>query len=61
MITIQIDEQDPAFLGIYFPQDPIGNHLIGQIFGRRFSHSRRGWLVPNTRESVVQLGKLFGK
>ncbi|GAB3557815.1 tyrosine-type recombinase/integrase [Spirosoma fluminis] len=61
MITIQIDERDPACLGVYFPQDPIGNDLIGQIPGRRFSYSRRGWLVPNTRESVVQLGKLFGK
>ncbi|MFD2574475.1 tyrosine-type recombinase/integrase [Spirosoma soli] len=61
MITIQIDEQDPTCLGVYFPQDPIGNDLIGQVPGRRFSRSRRGWLVPNTRDSVVMLGKLFGK
>ena len=48
-------------LGVYFPEDPIGNDLIRSVSGRRFSRSRRGWLVPNTRESVVRIGQLFGK
>jgi integrase/recombinase XerD len=61
MITIRIDEQDPAWLAVSFPEDPVGNDLIRQIPGRRFSRSRRCWLVANTRESVVQLGHLFGK
>lgn len=61
MITIRIDDKDPGLLAIYFPEDPIGNDLIREVPGRRFSRSRRGWLVPNTRESVVHIGKLFGK
>ena len=61
MITIRIDEREPAFLAAFFPEDPIGNHLIGQVPGRRFSRSRQCWLVPNTREAVVKLGQLFGR
>jgi integrase/recombinase XerD len=61
MTTIQIDERDPTLLGVYFPGNPIGNDLIREVPGRRFSYSRKGWLVPNTRESVVKLGQLFGK
>lgn len=61
MVTIRIDERDLAWLGVYFPEDPIGNDLIRQVPGRRFSYSRRGWLVPNTRASVVKLGQLFGR
>ncbi|RYC68148.1 tyrosine-type recombinase/integrase [Spirosoma sordidisoli] len=61
MITIQLDERDPALLAVSFPADPVGNDTIKLIPGRRWSYSRRCWVVPNTRESVVQLGKLFGK
>lgn len=61
MVTIQIDERDPTMLGVYFPEDPFGNDLIKEVPGRRFSRSRKGWLVPNTRESLVQLGRLFGR
>lgn len=61
MITIRIDNKDPALLSVAFPADPIGNDLIGQVPGRRFSYSRKGWVVPNTRESVVKIGQLFGK
>ncbi|WP_338871420.1 tyrosine-type recombinase/integrase [Spirosoma sp. SC4-14] len=61
MITIRIDEKDPDLLAVSFPQDPIGNHLIGTIPGRRWSFSRRCWVVPNTRTSVVKIGQLFGK
>lgn len=61
MITIQLDEKDPNLLAVSFPGDPIGNDLIGQVPGRRWSYSRRCWTVPNTRQAVVQLGQLFGK
>ena len=61
MITVRIDEKDPQLLAVYFPQDPVGNELIGQVSGRRFSRSRRCWIVPNTRSSVVKIGQLFGK
>ncbi len=61
MITVCIDEKDPTLLGVYFPEDTTGNDLIGQVPERRFSCSRKGWVVPNTRESVVKIGQLFGK
>ena len=66
MTTIRIDDKDPSLLAISFPgtpdrEDPIGNDLIRDVPGRRWSYSRRCWLVPNTRESVVKIGQLFGK
>ena len=61
MTTVRIDEKDPALLVVSFPHDPIGNDLIGQIPNRRFSYSRKGWTVPNTRESIIKIGQLFGK
>ena len=61
MTTIQIDEKDTRLLAVSLPQDPVGNDLVREIPGRRFSRSRRCWVMPNTRESVVKIGKLFGK
>ncbi|GAB3714025.1 site-specific integrase [Spirosoma flavus] len=61
MITIRIDERDPSLLAISFPTDPIGNELIREVKGRRWSYSRRCWLVPNTRQSLSKIGQLFGK
>jgi len=61
MITIRIDEKDPDLLTVSFPQDPIGNEKIREVWGRRWSYSRRCWVVPNTRESLVKIGQLFGK
>lgn len=61
MITIHIDDRDPSLLAVSFPQDPTGNDLIREVPGRRWSYSRRCWVVPNTRESVVKIGHLFGK
>lgn len=61
MITIRIDDKDPALLTVVFPQDPIGNDIIRDVPGRRWSFSRRCWLVPNTRQSVVKMGQIFGK
>ena len=61
MTTISLDHRDPALLTVTFPVDPVGNDLIGQVPGRRWSYSRKCWTVPNTRESLVQIGQLFGK
>jgi len=61
MLTIRIDQKDPALLAVLFPEDTLANNQIRTIPGRRWSYTRRCWLVPNTRESVVQLGRLFGK
>ena len=66
MTTIRIDDKDPSLLAVFFPEDPIGNDLIREVPGRRWSYSGRCWVrsgvpVPNTRESVVHIGKLFGK
>lgn len=61
MVTIRIDDKDPSLLAVSFPEDLTGNDLIREIPGRRWSYSRRCWLVPNTRNAVVQLGQLFGK
>ncbi|MBO0933765.1 tyrosine-type recombinase/integrase [Fibrella aquatilis] len=61
MLTISLDHRDPALLTVTFPTDPVGNDLIGNVPGRRWSYSRRCWTVPNTRESIMQIGRLFGK
>ncbi len=61
MTTIHIDQKDPALLTVLFPHDPDGNDLIREVPGRRWSYSRKCWLVPNSRESVVKIGQLFGK
>jgi len=60
MIQILIDTQNPDLLCIVF-SDIASNPLIEQVAGRRWSYSRKCWIVPNTRESVVKIGKLFGK
>lgn len=71
MITVRIDDKDPTLLAVHFPgtapadrpdrEDPIGNDLVREVPGRRFSYSRRCWLVPNTRDAIVKLGQLFGR
>lgn len=61
MITIRIDDKDVRLLTVSLPEDPTSNDLIREIPGRRWSYSRRRWLVPNSRESVVRLGQLFGR
>ena len=61
MLTIAIDHRNPALLTVCFPEDELANDLIRHVPGRRWSYSRRCWTVPNTRESIVQIGQLFGK
>jgi integrase/recombinase XerD len=61
MLTIHLDERTPTLLAVRFPPDVVGNDLISNVPGRRWSYTRRCWTVPNTRESVVAIGRLFGK
>jgi site-specific recombinase XerD len=61
MLTISIDERDPSLLVVSCSTDLTANELIREIPGRRWSYYRRCWVVPNTRSSVIQIGKLFGK
>lgn len=52
---------DLAEIKVEFPNDPVWNDLIRHVPSRRWSNSRKCWLVPNTRENVVKIGQLFGK
>lgn len=61
MITIRIDEKDSKLLTVTFAQDPVGNEAIRSVLGRRWSYTRRCWVVPNTRDSIVRIGQLFGR
>lgn len=61
MITVCIDDKNSTLLTVAFPPDSTGNDLIRDIPGRRWSYSRRCWVVPNCRSSIVHIGKLFGK
>jgi integrase/recombinase XerD len=61
MITIRIDDKDHDLLAVSFPEETLANNLIRDVPGRRWSFSRRAWLVPNTRQSLVMLAELFGK
>lgn len=61
MVTVRIDDKDPTLLTVTFPADDTGNDLIRSVPDRRWSYSRRCWVVPNTRASLVQIGHLFGK
>ena len=60
MVSIFIDTQDPDLFCAVF-NDKSANPLIEQVVGRRWSYSRRCWVVPNTRENVIKIGQLFGK
>lgn len=60
MVQIDIDKKDNQLLAVRF-SDIYANRLIEKIPQRRFSRSRRCWIVPNSRQIVVLLGKLFGK
>jgi integrase/recombinase XerD len=60
MIKCSLSE-DSTEIKVEFPNDPVWNGLIRHVPGRRWSNSRKCWLVPNTRENVVKIGALFGK
>jgi integrase/recombinase XerD len=59
MIYIKIDNIELNQLLVEF-EDRSANAIISQIPQRRFSRTRKGWLVPNTRQNVSMIGRLFG-
>lgn len=59
MVYIKIDNIELNQLLVEF-EDRNANALISQIPQRRFSRTRKGWLVPNTRQNVSMIGRLFG-
>jgi integrase/recombinase XerD len=59
-VKIHIDKKDETLLSVWFA-DLSSNHLIQQIEGRRFSRTRKCWIVPNNRHNVIQIARLFGK
>ena len=61
MVEISIDLEKTDFLKVAFPYDVISQNKVREIVGRRWSNTRKCWLVPNTRESVVKIGQIFGK
>lgn len=56
MINIKIDKKESDQLLVEF-EDLSLNRFISQIPERRFSRSRKGWLVPNTRQNVSMIGQ----
>ena len=61
MIEIKIDIEKPELLKVEFDYDETSQNMMRNILGRRWSKSRKCWVVPNTRISVVQIGQIFGK
>lgn len=60
MIKVKIDTKETDKLLVEF-DDINSNCIIAQIPQRRYSRSRKGWLIPNTRHNVSLIGHLFGK
>ena len=60
MINIYLDKIDPNLLLVQFT-DISSNSIIAQIPNRRWSRTRRCWVVENNRHNIVLIGKLFGK
>lgn len=60
MIQIFVDKHNSSQLLVQF-EDISSNTIITRIPNRRWSNSRKCWVVENSRHIVVMLGKLFGK
>jgi integrase/recombinase XerD len=60
MIEILKDKKESSLLLVKF-EDISSNHIITKIPQRRWSASRKAWVVPNTRQNVTMIGHLFGK
>ncbi|CAH0997670.1 Tyrosine recombinase XerC [Emticicia aquatica] len=60
MVKIDIDKRNSDALLVEF-EDLSSNQIITQIPQRRWSQSRKCWVVENTRHNVILIGKLFGK
>ncbi len=61
MVEIKIDTLNAELLKVEFPFDEISQNMVRNVQGRRWSKSRKCWVVPNTRGSIVQIGQIFGK
>jgi integrase/recombinase XerD len=60
MIEILKDRRETDLLLVKF-EDLSSNPIITKIPQRRWSRSRKAWVVPNTRHNVSMIGHLFGK
>lgn len=60
MIQIFVDKHNSDQLLVQF-DDISSNTIISRIPNRRWSNSRKCWVVENSRHTVVMIGKLFGK
>lgn len=60
MIKILKDRKETNLLLVKF-EDLSSNPIITKIPQRRWSRSRKAWVVPNTRHNVSMIGQLFGK
>lgn len=60
MIEILKDRNETNLLLVKF-EDLSSNTIIAKIPQRRWSRSRKAWVVPNTRHNISMIGQLFGK
>lgn len=60
MIEILKDRKETNLLLVKF-EDLSSNPIITKIPQRRWSRSRKAWVVPNTRHNISMIGQLFGK
>lgn len=60
MIEILKDRKEANLLLVKF-EDLSSNPIITKIPQRRWSRSRKAWVIPNTRHNVSMIGQLFGK
>lgn len=60
MIEILKDKKESDLLLVKF-EDISSNQIITKIPQRRWSASRKAWIIPNTRQNVSMIGNLFGK
>lgn len=60
MIEILKDRRATNLLLVKF-EDLNSNPIITKIPQRRWSRSRKAWVIPNTRHNISMIGQLFGK
>lgn len=60
MIEILKDRKEANLLLVKF-EDLSSNAIIAKIPQRRWSRSRKAWVIPNTRHNISMIGQLFGK
>ena len=58
MIEISKDRKESNFLLVKI-EDLSSNTIITQIPQRRWSRSRKSWIIPNTRHNILMIGQLL--